>query len=126
MKQFENNAFFWQKLDTLLVSSEIEIVSTAGSRHPQYANLVYPVDFGHLSESTENGMAVKVFKGQSSFAQAVIVMVDILEKSIDTRVIIGCTDDEEMAILRFLNQTDFQKIVIIRRGNEVPEWAIDE
>lgn len=128
MNQYENNAYFWQKLDTLFVSSEIEITNKSGSRHAQYANLIYPVDFGCLSESGTSEKKVFLFRGSQKQAavQSIIVMVDILEKALDTRVLIGCTADEEQSILRFLNQTDFQKIILVRRGNEVPEWALDE
>ena len=31
--------------------------------------------------------------------------------------------EEEHEVLAFLNQTEFQKAIMIHRGNEVPEWA---
>ena len=36
------------------------------------------------------------------------------------------TKAEEDLILRFLNQTDFQKTILIRRGNEIPEWGLTD
>ena len=32
----------------------------------------------------------------------------------------------EYKVLKFLNSTDFQKAVIIRRGIEIPSWAVVE
>lgn len=52
MKELENNAFFWQKLDTLMFSSDCTIDRPKGSTHFKYSNLVYPVDYGFLSDTT--------------------------------------------------------------------------
>ena len=41
----------------------------------------------------------------------------------EVKLLVGCTEEDENDILEFLNQTEFQKAVLIRRGNEVPEWA---
>ena len=35
-------------------------------------------------------------------------------------------DEQEEEVLKFLNSTDFQKAVVIRRGKEIPSWAIVE
>ena len=51
MQQLENNAFFWQKLDTLLLSSSCTIDRPKGSAHYKFTNLIYPVDYGFLSDT---------------------------------------------------------------------------
>ena len=38
MKELENNAFFWQKLDTLMFSSDCTIDRPKGSTHFKYSN----------------------------------------------------------------------------------------
>ena len=35
----------------------------------------------------------------------------------------GCTEEETMRILEFLDQTEFQKAILVRRGNETPSWS---
>ncbi len=52
MKQFENNAFFWQKLDTIVLSSKLVIDRPKNTCHYKYSNLVYPVDYGYLADPT--------------------------------------------------------------------------
>ena len=42
------------------------------------------------------------------------------------KLLIGCSEEEELEILEFLNQTEFQKAVLIRRGSEVPYWASND
>jgi len=46
-----------------------------------------------------------------------------LKKDIEVKLLVGCTPAEEDMILRFLNQTDFQKTILVRRGLEIPAWG---
>lgn len=126
MQSFENNAFFWQKLDTLFLSSKLVIDRPKNTCHYKYSNLIYPVDYGYLCDTMGSDQSpIDVFRGsnKSTLVQALIVSADILKKDCEVKLLIGCTDEEEEAILVFLNQTEFQKAVMIRRGNEVPEWG---
>ncbi len=124
--ELENNVYFWQKLDTLVLSGEVIIDRKKNSAHPAYPNLVYPVDYGYINDTrSQDGEGVDCFvgSGKKEEAQAVIVAVDILKKDIEIKIILGCTSSEEEAILRFMNQTDFQKTIVVRRGNEIPAWS---
>jgi inorganic pyrophosphatase len=129
MSQLENNAFFWQKLDTLYFSSSIIITQPAGSAHPTYVNLVYPVNYGYLADTlSQDETGISIYKGSLSANQVntIIIAADILKKDIEVKLLVGCSLTEEDAILRFTNQTDFQKTVLIRRGMEVPSWGFSE
>lgn len=129
MNQIENNAFFWQKLDTLFFSSSVIINQPAGSKHPKFSNLVYPVDYGFLSDtlSTEQ-KGISIYRGSmvSHQVSTLIVAADILAKDIEVKLMVGCTHEEEDKILRFVNQTEYQKAVLIRRGIDVPSWASED
>ena len=129
MNSFENNAFFWQKLDTLFLSSQLVITKEKGDSHPQYQNLIYPVKYGYLTGTNGgNDKEVCVYRGSlnSDKVNCAVVAVDILKRDLDIKLLSGCSEEEEDAILRFLNQTDFQKTVAIRRGTELPSWAITD
>ena len=123
--EFENNAYFWQKLDTLFLSSDLVIDRPKGSTHPQYHNLIYPVDYGYLKEDNLKDH-IGCYKGSINTYSvgAMIVCVDILKKDIEVKLLIGCNEEEQSSILEFVNQTDFQKTVIMRRGDSIPDWAI--
>ena len=129
MEQFENNAFFWQKLDTIVLSSKLVIDRPKNTCHYKYSNLVYPVDYGYLADPTpqskEQQPPVDVFRGSMGGTQvsAVAISADILKKDCEVKLLIGCSEEEEYEIMSFLNQTQFQKAVLIHRGNDVPEWA---
>ena len=124
--ELENNAYFWQKIDMLLLSSDIVIDRKKNSTHPTYNNLVYPVDYGYLKDSMlESQEHISIYVGSKSNAmvESVIVCADILKKDLEVKLVYGCTEEEENSILEFLNQTDFQKSIIIRRGHDIPKWA---
>lgn len=125
MNTLENNAFYWQKLDTLYHSSELSIERKKNSIHPNYANLVYPVDYGYLKDMIDKTVSIGIFKGtqKSNSIQAIAVSADILKKDCEVKLIVGCSEEELMSIMLFLNQTDFQKAILVQRGSEVPFWA---
>lgn len=129
MSACENNAFFWQKLDTLYLSSKLVVDRPRNTCHYKYSNLIYPVDYGYLCDTTGSDQApIDVFKGseKSNLVQSVVVSADILKKDCEVKLLIGCSEEEELEILEFLNQTEFQKAVLIRRGSEVPYWASND
>ncbi|WP_346670661.1 Inorganic pyrophosphatase [Faecalicoccus acidiformans] len=126
MEQLENNAYFWQKMDTLLLSSTCKIAHEKGSAHPKYPNLIYPVDYGYLQDTVgTDSQPIHVYKGslKAQNVDAIVVSADILKKDCEVKLLIGCNEDEKLKILEFLNQTQFQKAILIQRGNQIPSWA---
>lgn len=129
MNEYENNAFFWQKIDSLFLSTGYKQLRVKGDVHPVFKNLIYPTDYGYLKDTrTSSGEGVSVYAGTGNRSRitALVVACDILAKELDVKVLIGCSDSEVEDILRFLNQTDLQKTVLIRRGNSFPAWGNTE
>ncbi len=124
--EIENNALFWQKLDSLFFSSDIVIDRKRGSVHPSYSNLIYPVDYGYLNDTlSTDGFEIDVFVGseKKQVIDTMIVSADLLKKDIEVKILYGCNDEELDEVLKFMNQTDFQKTILVRRSNEIPVWA---
>ena len=128
MAEYENNAYFWLKVDTLFLSSSLTITRHKGETHPNFKNLVYPVEYGHLTDTTSDGTeGVSVYVGSlPQSITALVVAADILQKTLDVKILLGCTDKETEEVLHFLNQTDFQKTVLIRRGSVIPAWGLTD
>lgn len=124
MQELLNNGYFWQKIDSLSLSTNLVINQTRGSRHPQYHNMVYPVDYGYLADVD----SIKVYKGSDKrlTVDAVMIVADILKRDLEVKLLWGCSAEEELEILRFINQTDYQKGILVRRANTMPEWAITD
>ncbi len=126
MKNYENNAFFWQKVDTLYLSGTRKVFKKKGEVHDTFKNLVYPLDYARIEDmKSVSGHGVAVYLGSENRnkVSALVVAADILEKELDVKVLAGCTEEEIEEVLRYLNQTDFQKTVLIKRGIEIPDWS---
>ncbi len=129
MKQVENNAYFWQKLDTLFVSATFSIIHSKHSTHSVYKNLVYPVNYGVIKDAHSYGNTeIGVFKGSNDIhrVDAIAVSIDTLERDADIKLLVGCNEEETYKIMQFLNETEFQKSILVRRSDEISEWAIFE
>ena len=127
MNEFENNAYFWQKLDAAYLSGEYKVVYKKGTPHAQYPDLVFPCDYGHVNSSGEGDISLKVFKGsRPASVDALVVCANLLERDLNPIVLIGVTEEEKENILKFLNSNEFQKTVLLSRGKTVPSWAITE
>ncbi|MDO4194351.1 MAG: Inorganic pyrophosphatase [Erysipelotrichaceae bacterium] len=125
MAEYENNAYFWQKVDTLFLSSDLKHSRKKGETHPQFKNLVYPVDYGRLVDVTPE-VSVYLGSGSRTLITGLVVAADILQKTLDVKILAGCTEEETDAVLRFLNQTDYQKTVLIRRRSQIPGWGLTD
>lgn len=128
VKELENNAYFWQKLDALYLSGDFKVLYKKGSKHPKIHGLVFPCDYGHIETLTdERQTSLRVMKGaNTNKVQAIVICANLLDKDVNVVALVGLTEKEEEKALSFLNQNDFQKTVIVRRGKEIPEWAIVE
>ena len=125
-RELENSVCFWQKLDTLWLSSHFILDKARGQSHLVYKNLVYPVDYGTLSDTAGTDQPpINAYLGTKKDQQidAILVTADILRKDCVVKVLIGCTDEETETILKFVNSTEFQKAILVRRGDETPAWA---
>lgn len=126
MTAYENNAYFWQKIDTFFLSGQLKVLHKKGETHPKFSNMIYPVDFGRLTDisgTNPDGVSVYLGSNERNTVTCLIVAADILEKSLDVKILARCTEEEEIEVLHFLNQTDYQKTVLIRRGSEIPGWS---
>ena len=119
----ENNAYFWQKLDTLLYSLNFKLVHHKGDKHLKYPTLIYPFNFGYYSDNITKGIAT-YYGDHHNDCNSIIVGVDILSGECVVQLIIGLNKEEEEKLLYFLNQTAFQKTIIVRRSDEIPPWSI--
>lgn len=85
------------------------------------------MDYGHITTNDDELCSMKAFKGEGNqTVDAVVVCANLLEKDLSAILLIGLNDEQEEEVLKFLNSTDFQKAVVIRRGKEIPSWAIVE
>jgi len=113
----ENIQGFWEYLDRLVTGTRIVIDRPKGSAHPRYPTVVYPVDYGYLEiTSAIDGGGIDVWIGSTGADRpdAILCTVDLLKRDAEIKLLIGCSEDEKEAILRFLN-ADSMRALLIRR-----------
>lgn len=128
MKEFENNAYFWQKVDTLYSYGDFKLTNKKGTAHKNYPSLTYPVDFGYIKTIAQDAdHPMEVFKADGGKrVDAIAVCADIISKNFELKALVGLNEEQIEEVLHFLNCTDLQKSVLIRRGKNIPSWAETE
>ena len=113
---------FWTRFDRLLASNEIVIDRPKGARHPRYAEVVYPLDYGYLrGTSGGDGNEIDVWRGSMTALQlvGVVCTVDTLKRDAEVKLLVGCTDDEIEAVDRFHNENEYMSGIVVIRGTNV-------
>lgn len=126
MRIFENNAYFWQKIDTLNLSSQLVVKKEKGDSHHKHKELIYPLKLCSLEIDNQDYNQLLAYVGSGgNEINAMVISTDILDKKIEVRLLIGVTLEEEEELMRFLDQTEFQKSILVRRENVIPYWLED-
>jgi inorganic pyrophosphatase len=117
-------ADFWSVLRALFEGATLVIDRPRGSRHPRFAEFVYPVDYGYLEgTSAGDGNGIDVFRGSSGndTINGICCTVDALKHDAEIKILYACTHDEIGAIQRTLNGGPIACFIVInprRAGTE--------
>ena len=108
---------FWTAIDKLVMESKIIIDRPKGIKHPRF-DFTYPLDYGYLENtSSMDGSGIDVWRGSNNtdFCDAIICTVDLLKKDSEIKLSLGCTEEEKEIAIRFHNDSEYMKGVMIRR-----------
>jgi inorganic pyrophosphatase len=108
---------YWEYLDRLVASSRVVIDRPKGSHHPRYPDLVYPVDYGYLEGTkTVDGGGLDVWSGSMPVKclSALVLTVDLFKRDVEIKLLLGCTEGEQVQILNFLNGDHMCAALILR------------
>lgn len=104
-------------MDDLLVSTRVQIDRQAGSRHPRISEIVYPMDYGFLENTSGgDGHEIDVWRGSLPDAtlDAVVCTVDLHKRDAEVKLLLGCTRDEKDTILSFHSDGSMAAILVER------------
>ncbi len=97
---------FWKYLDTLIESNSFVIDRPKGSAHPRFPETINPLDYGYLqgTRSTDD-VEVDLWSGSenSRRIQGILATVDLQKIDLEAKLVVGCTEVELEAVLRFHN-----------------------
>lgn len=114
----EPTSDFWTALDELVCDSEIIIDRPKGTAHPKYPNFIYKVNYGYLKNtSSMDGAGIDVWFGTANgkYIDAIMVIVDLLKRDSEIKILVSCTEEEKDIIYRTHNETPYMKGILIRR-----------
>ena len=109
---------FWQMLDKLVAESEIIIDRPAGSAHPRYPGMIYPLDYGYLrGTAAMDGDGIDLWRGSDPAGRldGLVCTVDIVNRDSEIKLLLGCTEEEKALICRVHNATEGSKGILVRR-----------
>jgi F420 biosynthesis protein FbiB-like protein len=111
------NQDFWRFLDQLVSESQIEIDRPKGSAHPAFPDLIYPLDYGFLRDTTTvDGGGIDLFLGSrpERLLDALALTVDLAKRDAEIKLLLGCTEAEKQIALDFLNGADMRACLVQR------------
>lgn len=109
---------FWTALDELVCGSEIIIDRPKGTAHPKYPDFIYKVDYGYLKNTSSmdgDGIDVWVGTANEKYIDAIMVIIDLLKKDSEIKILVSCTEEEKDIIYQTHNETPNMKGILIRR-----------
>jgi inorganic pyrophosphatase len=109
---------FWTRLDGLIAANTLVIDRPAGSHHPGYPAIVYPLDYGYLKgTSGGDGNEIDVWRGSMPGSELVglVCTVDLMKADAEIKLLVGCTEMDIDVVTRFHNNSHMSAIVV-RRG----------
>lgn len=94
-------------MGNLLLTHKIVTDRPKGARHPRYPDYIYPLDYGYLEDTTaSDGDGIDVWMGslEAKTLTGILCTFDTIKRDAEIKLLIGCTDDDILAIRNFHHQ----------------------
>ena len=114
---------FWSAVDRLVATSRPVIDRPKGSAHPKVVEAVYPIDYGYLEGTTAgDGAGIDVWIGsmRPAVVTGVVCTIDSNKRDAEIKFLLGCTPDEAIEIVTFLNKGSMAAVLILRPESAAP------
>ena len=95
---------FWQTFTDLAANNPITIDRPKGIAHPRYPDLIYPLDYGYLENtSAGDGDGIDVWFGSTTdkTLTGILCTFDTLKRDAEIKLLIGCTHEDIETIRNF-------------------------
>jgi len=105
---------FWQEMNHLVTINAIVVDRPKGSSHPHYPEIIYPLDYGYLENTTaSHGDGIDVWVGSMKITEysecdelltGILCTFDTLKRDAEIKFLIGCTKADVELIQNFHNE----------------------
>lgn len=95
---------FWHEITGLIAVNAITIDRPKGSPHPCYPEVIYPLDYGYLDNTTAaDGDGIDVWLGslRTQTLTGILCTFDTLKRDMEIKILIGCTSEDVQTIKHF-------------------------
>ncbi|HMB22037.1 MAG: inorganic pyrophosphatase [Chloroflexota bacterium] len=108
-------------MSELLVTNNVIIDRPKGSTHPRYPEVIYPLDYGYLENTTaSDGGGIDVWLGSLNTTMnridaqtltGILCTFDTLKRDAEIKLLLGCTQ-EDIQIIRSFHQSKMHILYI--------------
>jgi inorganic pyrophosphatase len=95
---------FWQEIAALVTTNAITIDRPKGSSHPRYPEVIYPLDYGYLENtSAADGGGIDLWIGslKTQTLTGILCTFDTLKRDMEIKILLGCTSEDIQTIRHF-------------------------
>ena len=107
----EPETAFWHGMTELLITHSLIIDRPKGGSHPRYPQIVYPLDYGYLENTTSSdGGGIDVWLGSlnrvtnkeaTKTLTGILCTFDTLKRDAEIKLLIGCSETDIQVIRDF-------------------------
>ena len=100
----EPDSSFWQTMSDLATNNKIILDRPKGAVHPRYPELIYPLDYGYLENTTAgdgDGIDVWVGSRNDQTLTGILCTFDTLKRDAEIKLLVGCTIEDVQVIQKF-------------------------
>jgi len=95
---------FWREIAQLVKTNPIIIDRPKDSRHPNYPEFIYPLDYGYLENTTaSDGGGIDVWFGtmETKMLTGILCTFDTLKRDMEIKILLGCANEDLQIIRHF-------------------------
>jgi len=100
----EFDTLFWQGMEDLIHTNRVIVDRPKGNPHPLHPELVYPLDYGYLENTTSgDGDGIDIWMGslKSKTLTGILCTFDRIKSDAEIKLLIGCTNKDVQNIRNF-------------------------
>lgn len=114
---------FWTSLEALVASCKLVLDRPAGTPHPHYAELIYPLDYGYLEATRAiDGEGLDCWLGSlprdasnGPELNGVLITLDPRKKDVELKLLLACNEEEIQTAMAFHCEICAMPCLLIRR-----------
>ncbi|MDR3317234.1 MAG: hypothetical protein LBS71_00295 [Puniceicoccales bacterium] len=111
------HASLWEVLEKQIEINGIKIDRPKGRAHPRFPDLIYPIDYGYIPNTTSaDGQGIDVFCGTLGKREIVglICTFDRIKKDAEIKILYACAEEEIQTAMVMLTHAPMHALLVRR------------